>query len=300
MKKRIPAICLAALLLTGCTAADSGSSAEPETVQTGTAAQTDAVTETETETEPAAESTAEPAAEPEPDSEITVAAYVPRAITLPDTGTEIPADTFLGVTDFSDRSEIYSAKYKAVYQDAEIELPATELLLMPDDACIEACTDAQLLDLASALFRQYNSLCWRLRTSAGWRMESMTGDYEQTETGGYVRLEPAGLTVEQLESDEHRYFAAPFADCADPIADYYIEKDGSLWVLTGYGDPMYHLNYEADAIVSRTEDTLTFDVRAVRTAFDPEQAEPMSERQQCTLVREDGIWKCGILNPIWY
>ena len=283
MKYRIPAICLAAIFLTGCSAAKPESSAEPD--QTTAAAVTAG---TESESEPATEAETEAVTEPEPESGVTAAAYVPRAFTLPESGIEIPADTFIGVTDFSDRSEFYSAQFKAVYQDAEYMLPASELLLMPDDACIEACTDSELLDLASAMFRQYNSLYFRLRTSGGWRMENMTGDYMQTETGGYVRLEPAGLPAAQLESD------------ADPISDYYIEQDGSLWVLTGYGDPMYHLTFEAERLVSRTEDTLVFDVRVIRTPFDEMQAEPDAEMQQCSLIREDGVWKCGSLNPVWY
>lgn len=297
MKYRIPAICLAAILLTGCSAAKPESSTEPD--QT-TAAAVTAGTESESESEPATAAETEAVTEPEPESGVTAAAYVPRAFTLPESGIEIPADTFIGVTDFSDRSEFYSAQFKAVYQDAEYMLPASELLLMPDDACIEACTDSELLDLASAMFRQYNSLYFRLRTSGGWRMESMTGDYMQTETGGYVRLEPAGLTLEQLESDADRYFAAQFDDSADPLSDYYIEQDGSLWVLTGYGDPMYHLTFEAERLVSRTEDTLVFDVRVIRTPFDEMQAEPDAELQQCSLIRENGVWKCGSLNPVWY
>ena len=91
-----------------------------------------------------------------------------------------------------------------------------------------------------------------------------TQEYEQVSNGNYEKLLPQGVTIAQVTSDFYKYFSTDYSynDANDKIDfnHYYIEKDGYLWRVSGFGDDPSWDYDEVIEMTSNTTDKLRFKV----------------------------------------
>ena len=114
---------------------------------------------------------------------------------------------------------------------------------------------------------------------------------------GYERLLPEGLTLKQLRTSFHGYFAEAFPDDFDQT---YQQKDGGLWVLTGYGDNV-SLDYtEIYLLTAQGSDTLIYDTRAhLLPGYNDVSGGSEWQKYPFMLVFENGYWKTAEMTELY-
>ncbi|HAG14742.1 MAG TPA: hypothetical protein DCG49_12920 [Ruminococcus sp.] len=143
----------------------------------------------------------------------------------------------------------------------------------------------QCAALGIMMYYQSVNLDLQFQREGGFFAEARSGQFDRQ---GYERLMPDGLTVNQLRQSFHAYFSIGFADDFDAL---YQQKDGALWVQTGYGDPV-GLDYsEIYVLNAMGDDVLLYDTRA--HYFPAYCSDPADEWRNYPfgLLYENGVWK---------
>ena len=140
--------------------------------------------------------------------------------------------------------------------------------------------------LGAALF--YQGLNFYLDFQRGLNVlgATYTDDFDDQ---GYTKLEPAGLTIQKVETEFRKYFTD--AVTCD-FTQFFKEKDGSLWTMTGYGDNVSLKYQEISTMTAQEDKKLTFGTKSVFFK-DPggDMNEEIVENHPFTIEYTDGVWK---------
>ncbi|MBR5405302.1 MAG: SH3 domain-containing protein [Oscillospiraceae bacterium] len=147
--------------------------------------------------------------------------------------------------------------------------------------------------LGILMYYQGQRLGMYFEREGGYFATDKTEEY----SGEYCRLKPDGLTLAQLRTEMHRWFGKDYQDKLD---QYYIEKDGALWVMTGYGDNVA-LEYSIpEKLSGRTDNALSYDIRAQwYPDFDMTQDGSNQTAYKFMLKFEDGAWKIAAIEMLY-
>lgn len=174
----------------------------------------------------------------------------------------------------------------AEYIAAEFSQPAEQL------------TDAQLGAMDIFLYYQYQYL-YLLFTREGGMLSEGTSSSESS--GEYVKVLPDGMKLADLNAQFYKYFSkSKFENVlTEGDAPFYMEKDGSLWVLGGYGDNVM-LDYTKPITLEAEENgTMTVTSRQYFNTALLEEGEEDHADTAFQLVYEDGIWKCAGMTSVY-
>lgn len=115
-------------------------------------------------------------------------------------------------------------------------------------------------------------------------------DYTSTNeyTSDYVKLLPQGLTINQLKQDFSKYFSKKMTD---EFEGNYIEKDGYLWMMVGYGGPPVTAYTEVVDLVEVSDNEIHCTI--IRHYWEEMwEYEGVQSEESFKLIFEDGRWKC--------
>lgn len=115
------------------------------------------------------------------------------------------------------------------------------------------------------------------------------------DTDGFDQLSPA-MTLAKLRESFRRYFAA---DYPDDFEECYKEKNGYLWVITGYGDNVMLDYVELDRLEKQEPDALTYNVTVHWFNLAEEADFTEFEEMPFRIVYENGSWKTAEMKSLY-
>lgn len=164
------------------------------------------------------------------------------------------------------------------YVNAECSIPLAQL------------SGEEIGALGILMYYQGVRLYLTFEREGGISAKELTDEYD----GEFCRVKPDGLTLAKLRTDLHRWFTADFPDDFDTV---YREKDGALWVMTGYGDNVALEYTIPEKLTARTDSTLTYEIRAQwYPDFDMNDAKT---EYPFVLRFEDGAWKIAEIKQLY-
>lgn len=180
----------------------------------------------------------------------------------------------------------------------KVSYDGTEGFVSADYAVVN-CSDApgslsqeQKLALGKLLYPQAMSLMLLYQRSGGWPELEYTAEF----SGEYQKLKP-NKTMQLLEKEFSQYFIPERFPTA--LSERYIEQDGALWVLTGFGDNVSVMDTAITEMTAANGNTLSY---TAHTNYYPDYYEIMNaefEEHPFSITYADGVWKCAELTVVW-
>ena len=186
----------------------------------------------------------------------------------------------------------WESRWYQIEYNGQIGYVSTSYVVAVCTTPAEKMTVQERATLGTALYYQADYLSSDFHRGASVMGASYSDEYDDT---GYCRLKPDGLTLDKLRKEYQKYFVP---QASDNLAEYYIEKDGSLWCLTGYGDNVAVAYVEPCVMTKQEEKELSYLVKThYNTAvFEPEE-HAETEDFAFSLVYRDGVWKVNTYTP---
>lgn len=125
----------------------------------------------------------------------------------------------------------------------------------------------------------------------------MTHTQKFLQNGNYMQLTPKGMTLKKLKENFHSYFAKSYDDSF--IDECYVEQDGYLWSVTGYGDNVMLDYVELDRLEKQEPNALTYNVTVHWFNLAEEDDFTEFEEKPFRLVYEDGCWKTAVMESLY-
>lgn len=163
----------------------------------------------------------------------------------------------------------------------------SKYLLIDNTFDMKTFTNEQKYAIGTLLYNQYNDLWFDFMHNGGIADCFVTDAIYYME---YIKLEPKGLSIDTLKSDYQLYYSK---NVSDPGFDgLYIEKDGHLWHLTGYGgDPSWYYD-EVVELLNISDNRISYKVvHHIAPEFYEHYGYEYRE-EVFSLVYDEGRWKC--------
>lgn len=201
----------------------------------------------------------------------------------------IPYGTTIVVESLNDDYKhgiINDSMVKVVY-NGKTGYVCSKYLLIDNTFDMETFTNEQKYAIGTLLYNQYNDLWFDFMHNGGIADCFVTDAIYYME---YIKLEPKGLSIDTLKSDYQLYYSK---NVSDPGFDgLYIEKDGHLWHLTGYGgDPSWDYD-EVVELLNSSNNRISYKVvHHIAPEFYEHYGYEYRE-EVFSLVYDEGRWKC--------
>lgn len=172
-----------------------------------------------------------------------------------------------------------------------------EYLLVDTPTNLSSFSKTQLLKIGQVLLEEYDSLMLDFERNAGLLSYVSTNEYYTD----YQKLLPAGLKIEQIETDFFRYFSKSYFEKhfnGFPFSSSYLEKDGFLWLLTGWGGRVWLDHYELSDIISVSNEEIVFNVIEYDSEDRIDEGRNSVFDNTFRIVLEDGVWKFTALEEL--
>lgn len=204
--------------------------------------------------------------------------------------------TILSVPDSFKNNSLGNDMVKVDFGGKKGYLPAKNLIV-DTSIKLSSFSTAQLLDIGKIIFEEFYYLDNAFQRGAGLLKYTSSEEYYQD----YRKLLPAGLSIKQLESDFYKYFSKKYYDekyNGFRYSESYLERDGYLWLLVGWGDDIWLDHFEVSDILSMSDKEVVFNVIEYDFEDFVEEGESAVSNNTFRIVFEDGAWKFTELEEI--
>ncbi|MBQ3940314.1 MAG: SH3 domain-containing protein [Oscillospiraceae bacterium] len=169
-----------------------------------------------------------------------------------------------------------------------------EYVLAECSTPLSALSGEEIGALGILMYYQGIRLYLIYQREGGLNAGGMTETFDEE---GFCRLKPDGMTLAQLRTELHRWFTADFQD---DFAEVYREKDGALWIMTGYGDNVALEYTIPEKLTGKTDTELNYEIRAQWFPdFDAPLTDTKSTTEPFKLRYEDGKWKIAAITQLY-
>ncbi|MBP1564444.1 MAG: SH3 domain-containing protein [Oscillospiraceae bacterium] len=202
--------------------------------------------------------------------------------------TIIPYDSAVTILSVSDdyQSGEWEQKMVQVDYNGQIGYVHTNYLLIDTQIDINKYTKDQQFAICMLWYNMYYWLYQEFTMKAGLFDYETTNEY----SSDYVKILPKGITINAIINDFKMYFSKKIVS-KGLVENHCLEKDGYLWLLTGYGGPSITNRIEVVDLLEISETEIQCNI--VRY-YDEQFYDMYGEQTEeiFRLIYEDGRWKC--------